>query len=134
MIALDGVRKSYGPAIVLDGITLRVGEGRRLALVGASGCGKSTLLRVVLGLITPEAGDVTVGGTRVSSETAETVRLRCGYVIQDGGLFPHLTAMENVLLVPRRRGWTIPRLAARADELFALAGLAPELGPRYPGS
>jgi osmoprotectant transport system ATP-binding protein len=132
VILLDDVKKSYGPATVLAGVTLRVDEGRCLALVGPSGCGKSTLLRVVLGLVVPDAGSVALGGTTVTPLTAEAIRLRCGYVIQDGGLFPHLTAFENVALVPRRHGWEPDRIRARAAELFELAGLTPELGPRYP--
>ena len=132
MILLDDVKKSYGSTSVLAGITLSVREGQRLALVGPSGCGKSTLLRLVLGLVVPDSGSVSVGGSRVTPETAEAIRLRSGYVIQDGGLFPHLTAFENVALVPRRRGWDAGRIEARARELFDLAGLAPELGPRFP--
>jgi osmoprotectant transport system ATP-binding protein len=132
VIQLDAVQKSYGPTNVLAGVTLHVRKGQRLALVGQSGCGKSTLLRVLLGLVLPDAGVVTVGGARVGPESAEAIRLRCGYVIQDGGLFPHLTAFENVALVPRRRGWKQARIEERARELFDLTGLAPDLGPRYP--
>lgn len=132
MILLDQVKKSYGPACVLAGVTLEVREGQRVALVGPSGCGKSTLLRAVLGLVRVDSGTVTVGGTRVGPQTAEAIRLRSGYVIQDGGLFPHLTALENVALVPGRLGWSRSRIEVRARELFELAGLAPELGSRYP--
>jgi osmoprotectant transport system ATP-binding protein len=132
LIQLDDVKKSYGSTSVLAGVTLHVREGQRLALVGQSGCGKSTLLRVVLGLVVPDSGEVTVRGTRVTLESAEAIRLHCGYVIQDGGLFPHLTAFENVALVPRRQGWKTPRIEARERELFELAGLAPDIGPRFP--
>ncbi len=133
VIALDDVSKSYGAKAVLAHVTLHVREGQCLALVGPSGCGKSTLLRVALGLVVPDAGTVTVGGTRVVRETAQATRLRTGYVIQDGGLFPHLTARQNVALVPERLGWNARRIAARVDELFELAGLSPDLGSRYPG-
>jgi osmoprotectant transport system ATP-binding protein len=132
MIAVDDVKKSYGPTCVLAGVTVHVREGQCLALVGPSGCGKSTLLRLVLGLVAPDAGHVTVGGTKVTPQTVESIRLRSGYVIQDGGLFPHLTALGNVALVPARQGWKPARIHARASELFELTGLAPELGPRYP--
>jgi osmoprotectant transport system ATP-binding protein len=133
VIALDDVSKSYEAKAVLAGVTLRVRKGQCLALVGPSGCGKSTLLRVVLGLVVPDAGTVSVGGTLVSRETAQATRLRSGYVIQDGGLFPHLTARENVALVPKRLGWDAPRISTRVDELFELAGLLPEFASRYPG-
>jgi osmoprotectant transport system ATP-binding protein len=132
VIAIEEVKKSYGPTSVLAGVTLHVREGQCLALVGPSGCGKSTLLRLVLGLVVPDAGDVTVGGTKVTPQTAESIRLRCGYVIQDGGLFPHLSALRNVALMPERLGWKPARIVARANELFDLTGLAQELGPRYP--
>ncbi len=132
MIALEEVTKSYGAKQVLARATLRVRSGQSLALVGPSGCGKSTLLRVVLGLVAPDAGVVTVGGVRVGPATAQATRLRTGYVIQDGGLFPHLTARGNVALLPERLGWSAPRVSARVNELFELAGLSPELGSRYP--
>jgi len=132
VIVLDDVTKRYGTMHALDGITLRVRDGERLALVGSSGCGKSTLLRVILGLVTPDAGRVTVGGADVSPRTAPAIRLRSGYVIQDGGLFPHLTVRGNVGLMPERLGWSPARIEARVGELFELAGLAPELGTRYP--
>jgi osmoprotectant transport system ATP-binding protein len=132
VITLEEVTKSYGAKEVLARATLQVRSGRTLALVGPSGCGKSTLLRVVLGLVVPDAGIVTVGGVRVVAGTAQATRLRTGYVIQDGGLFPHLTARGNVALLPERLGWTPSRISTRVDELFELAGLSPELASRYP--
>jgi osmoprotectant transport system ATP-binding protein len=132
VITLDDVSKSYGAKVVLAGVTLHVHEGECLALVGPSGCGKSTLLRVVLGLTVPDAGVVSVGGAHVTRDTAQAIRLRTGYVIQDGGLFPHLTARENVTLVPERLAWDEPRISARVNELFDLAGLLPEIASRYP--
>jgi osmoprotectant transport system ATP-binding protein len=132
LISIDDVTTGYGTSKVLSDFTLHVSDGRCLALVGPSGCGKSTLLRLVLGLVTPTAGRVMVFGTEVTPATAPAVRLRSGYVIQDGGLFPHLTVLGNVGLVPLRLGWARPRLSQRMDELFTLTGLDRELGPRYP--
>jgi osmoprotectant transport system ATP-binding protein len=132
VIALENVTKSYAAKQVLARVTLRVRGGQSLALVGPSGCGKSTLLRVVLGLVVPDAGIVTVGGARAGPATAQATRLRTGYVIQDGGLFPHLTARGNVAILPERLGWSPSRVSARVDELFELAGLSPELASRYP--
>ena len=133
MIVLDGVSAAYGGTQVLSGVTLHVGRGERVALVGSSGCGKSTLLRVVLGLVAPESGRVTVVDTEVSPATVEGIRLRCGYVIQDGGLFPHLTVLGNAVLVASRAaGWELRRQKERARELFDLVGLGPELADRFP--
>jgi osmoprotectant transport system ATP-binding protein len=132
MIAWRGVEKAYGGARVLGPVTLEVARGERLALVGTSGCGKSTMLRLALGLVAPSAGDVVVSGVAVEPRTARSVRLRAGYVIQDGGLFPHLTCEENVLLVARREGWDEARARARATELAELVRLPRELLARYP--
>jgi osmoprotectant transport system ATP-binding protein len=132
VIVLEEVSASYGGTKVLSGVTLHVGRGERVALVGSSGCGKSTLLRVVLGLVTPDSGRVTVVDTAVSPATVESIRLKCGYVIQDGGLFPHLTVLGNVVLVASRLGWKPDRQMERARALFDLVGLAPELSDRYP--
>ena len=103
-----------------------------LALIGPSGCGKSTLLRVIVGLVTPDAGEVRIGDQRMAPATRRALRLRMGYVIQEGGLFPHLTAFENAALVARDLGWRDDRIRARVDELAALAHLAPALLSRYP--
>jgi osmoprotectant transport system ATP-binding protein len=132
LVSIDGLTASYGATKVLRDFTLRVASGQCLALVGPSGCGKSTLLRVILGLVTPDEGRVNVFGTEVKKETVEGVRLRSGYVIQDGGLFPHLTVLGNVGLVPSRLGWSRARLDKRMSELFELTGLDPAFGPRYP--
>jgi osmoprotectant transport system ATP-binding protein len=132
VISLNEVSKTYGAKEVLARATLHVRKGQCLSLVGPSGCGKSTLLRVVLGLVVPDAGTVLVGGAHVGPDTAQAVRLRTGYVIQDGGLFPHLTARGNIVLVSERLGWGSVRIAERVAELFELAGLSPDLALRYP--
>ncbi len=132
MIAIEEVRKTFGQVTVLDGVSLRVEAGRRTALVGRSGAGKSTMLRIILGLVQPDSGAVTVCGTRAAPDNVQRLRLRIGYVIQDGGLFPHLTADENAALVARELGWARDRIEARAAELFDLAGLPRSLGALYP--
>jgi osmoprotectant transport system ATP-binding protein len=99
--------------------------------VGPSGCGKSTLLRLIMGLVTPDAGEVRVGGERVGPERVE-LRHRMGYVIQDGGLFPHLTAGQNVTLVARYRRWPRDRIEARLGELAELTRLPADALARYP--
>jgi len=129
MVSLEGVAKSFGERRVIEKTTLRVGAGERLAIIGPSGCGKSTLLKMVLGLVVPDEGRVRVGDVTVTPPTAREVRRRIGYVIQDGGLFPHMTARENVTLVARLDG---KKLDSRVDELAELARLKPGLLDRFP--
>ena len=117
-LALERVTKAYGPRTVIHETSLEVAAGERVALIGPSGCGKSTLLRMILGLVLPDTGIVRVGETEVNEETSRAVRRRVGYVIQDGGLFPHLTAEENVTLVARLRDDADPAsMRARVREL-----------------
>jgi osmoprotectant transport system ATP-binding protein len=132
VIELTDVTKSYGTRFALRGVNLRIEAQQCVALVGPSGSGKSTLLRLALGLLTAESGEVTVGGERLVPATVGRLRLRMGYVMQDGGLFPHLTARENVTLVARHLRWDRARIARRVDELTELTGLSRELLDRYP--
>lgn len=132
MVALEGVSKTFGERTILHPTTLVVEEGQRVALIGPSGCGKSTLLKMVLGLVVPDEGTVTVAGTRVTEESARLVRRRIGYVIQDGGLFPHLTAEQNVTLVARLEGLAPEKIAPRVRELAALVRLTDKHLAKYP--
>jgi osmoprotectant transport system ATP-binding protein len=132
-LALERVTKAFGERTVIQETSLEVKDGERLALIGPSGCGKSTLLRMILGLVTPDSGTVRVGGVTVTQETARAVRRRVGYVIQDGGLFPHLTARDNVTLVARLGGELEPsKLSARVAELAEVARLSDRLLDRHP--
>ena len=130
MIRLERVTKRYGDRTALHPTDLVVAEGGVSALIGPSGCGKSTLVRTVLGLVEPDGGSVTVGGEAVTPATAEAVRRKVGYVIQDGGLFPHLTAGENVGLMARYLRQ--PDAEARRDELADLVQLPKDALARYP--
>jgi osmoprotectant transport system ATP-binding protein len=132
VIELEGVTKRYGEKLVLAPTTLTVRPRTCLVLVGPSGCGKSTLLRLILGLLAPDAGRVTVGGVVVTPATVLEVRRRAGYVIQEGGLFPHLTANDNVALLARHLGWNAQRAADRLAHLAKLVGLDEALLRRYP--
>lgn len=132
-LALDRVKKEYGDRVVIKETSLEVADGDRVSLIGPSGSGKSTLLRMILGLVVPDAGTVTVGGAKVTPESARHVRRSVGYVIQDGGLFPHLTARENVTLVSRLSGSLAPdRIAARVSELRDVVRLTEAKLDRYP--
>ncbi len=113
-------------------LDLAVPAGRTLALVGPSGCGKSTLLRLVVGLLAPTQGVVRALGEVVTPATAPRLRRAMGYVIQEGALFPHLTARANVALPPEDLGWDSSRIARRIAELAALVRLPLELLDRLP--
>jgi osmoprotectant transport system ATP-binding protein len=132
VIELENVRKQYDGQEALAPTTLTAPARRCLALIGPSGCGKSTLLRIVMGLIAPDGGRVTVDGEPMTPATSRQLRLRMGYVIQDGGLFPHLTAMENVALMARHLGWSADRIRARLEALVELTQLPAEAVSRYP--
>jgi osmoprotectant transport system ATP-binding protein len=132
MIELRGVRKSLGGREVLHPTDLVVPAGSATVLLGPSGCGKSTLLRLMLGLIRPDGGDVVFDGRPLTTDNALAARQRMGYVVQDGGLFPHLTAEGNAGLMARHLGWPTDRIAARLDELADLTRLPHELLDRYP--
>ena len=132
MIAVHEVTKRFGATLALDAVSLDVRPGTTHVLLGSSGSGKSTVLRLILGLIRPDAGSVRVDGTPVEPATRDGLLARMGYVVQDGGLYPHLNAFDNVALAAEAQGWPRARIAARAAELAALAGLDAETLKRYP--
>lgn len=131
-IALNNVSKSFDGKSALASTTLEVPPNRTLVLIGPSGCGKSTLLRLVVGLIAPDTGAVTFDGVPMTGKTQMALRRRIGYVIQDGGLFPHLTAAGNIALVARYLGWDEHRIGDRLSDLCELARIEPHLLDRYP--
>ncbi|WP_165246567.1 ATP-binding cassette domain-containing protein [Paludisphaera soli] len=133
MFTLRDVQKVYAGRPALGPITLDLPAGRTTVLIGPSGCGKSTLLRLLIGLAGPHKGVVAFDGAPVTPETARSVRLRVGYVIQDGGLFPHLTARANVTLMARHLGRDREAIAARVDELAALTRFPADGLDRRPG-
>ena len=132
MIVLDGVSKSYDGTPALYPTDLAPTPGRTTVLIGPSGCGKSTLLRLMIGLIRPDAGTVRIGEEPLTPENVLAQRRRMGYVIQEGGLFPHLTARGNVTLLARHLGWPLGRLEARLAELAGLVQLPLALLGSYP--
>lgn len=132
MIELHGVHKSLGGREILPPIDLTIATARTTVLLGPSGCGKSTLLRLMLGLLWPDGGEVAFDGQRVSPANVLEFRRRMGYVVQDGGLFPHLTGLGNAALVARHLGWGRSRVGSRVAELAALVRLSPEFLSRYP--
>lgn len=134
-ILLDEVTKRYPgqskPAV--DGITLEIPAGKIVMLVGPSGCGKTTTLKMINRLIEPTEGRIVVGDDDVTGIDADELRRRMGYVIQAGGLFPHMTVAANIAIVPKMLGWSKEKIAARVDELLDLVSLDPDTyRDRYP--
>ena len=101
MIQLKNTSKYFGDVVALHPTDLSIAEGQTTVLIGPSGCGKSTILRLIIGLLEPTTGYVGFKEERISSGNILELRRRMGYVIQDGGLFPHLTAAQNVTLMAK---------------------------------
>ncbi|HLJ59706.1 MAG TPA: ABC transporter ATP-binding protein [bacterium] len=134
-IAFRAVTKHYPNATrpAVDAVSFDVRPGSICMLVGTSGSGKTTLLRMVNRLIEPTSGELLIGDRNILDEDPITLRRRIGYVIQQAGLFPHMTVAENVRVTPEIAGWPRPRLDGRVDTLLTLVGLAPtEYRGRYP--
>jgi osmoprotectant transport system ATP-binding protein len=135
VVAFEHVTKRYGSADApaVDDLTFTIPAGEICVLVGPSGSGKTTTMKMVNRLIEPTGGRITIGGEDVMSLPAVELRRRIGYVIQQVGLFPHLTIGENVAVVPRLLGWQPQRIGARVEELLDLVGLDPAtFRARYP--
>ncbi|HAE21507.1 MAG TPA: hypothetical protein DCG47_04170 [Spirochaetaceae bacterium] len=127
MIEYRGISKRYGDAWALKNIDLDIERGTLTALIGPSGSGKTTCLRMLNRLVEPDEGSIRYDGRTLRSFKPEALRRGMGYVIQNVGLFPHLTVLENICTVPRLLGTPKARAARRADELLALVGLDPAL-------
>lgn len=137
MITLEHVSKAFpsqGEAVrAVDDVSFEVGEGELHVLIGPSGSGKTTTMRMINRLETATSGTITVNGRDVRSMNVVELRRGIGYVIQQGGLFPHFTVADNVAIVTRLLGWSKQKRRARAHELLALVGLPPEqFANRYP--
>jgi osmoprotectant transport system ATP-binding protein len=117
LVQLVGVSKTFGDAAAVHAVDLSVERGKTTVLIGPSGCGKSTLLRLIIGLIQPDSGEIQFDGTQLRSDNINIVRRRVGYVIQEGGLFPHLTARGNILLMARHARGTRQTFARKLNGL-----------------
>ncbi|MDQ4010503.1 MAG: ATP-binding cassette domain-containing protein [Actinomycetota bacterium] len=135
MIVLEGVSKTYPKQVkpAVAELTLDVPEGAIVMLIGPSGCGKTTTLKMMNRLIEPSTGRIVLDGEDVTDVNADQLRRRIGYVIQQVGLFPHLTIGDNIAVVPKMLGWDKVRIAGRVDELLHLVGMEPaDFRDRYP--
>ena len=133
MIRFDHVSKTYpGGTRAVDDFSLTVEQGSTTVFLGTSGCGKTTLMRMVNAMVTPTSGTVFVRGHDVAGEDPVRLRRSIGYVLQEGGLFPHRSIADNVATVPRLEGATKQASRERALELLTLVGLDREMADRYP--
>ena len=133
MFELDSVTKHYGDSHAVGPIDLSIAPGGVTALIGPSGCGKSTLLKLMIGLIEPDSGLVSFDAAWVTHAGIEDMRQRMGYVIQDGGLFPHLTARRNIALMARYLGQAQGDIDARLKTLCDMTHFPADGLDRYPG-
>jgi osmoprotectant transport system ATP-binding protein len=131
-VELIDISKRFGEAAALDQINLAIDRGKTTVLIGPSGCGKSTLLRLIIGLANADRGRILFDSAEVTPDKLGTVRRRTGYVIQEGGLFPHLTARQNILLMARNLGKDKNEMRDRLAELAALTRFPESLLGRYP--
>jgi len=132
LVQLVDVSKRYEDTSALHSTNLAIERGKTTVLIGPSGCGKSTLLRLIIGLITPDSGTIAFDGSQITPANIDTLRRRIGYVIQEGGLFPHLTARANVLLMARYLEKSGEEMRTRLLELCELTRFSENLVSRYP--
>ncbi len=132
MIELIRVSKAYGTTRALYPLDLCIQAGKTTVLIGPSGCGKSTLLRLLIGRIRPDSGSIRFKDVAITPETLPAVRRKMGYVIQEGGLFPHLTAYDNISLMARYLGWSSDKIRERVAKLTELSRFPSDGLDRYP--
>src|SRR5947209_3442722 len=132
LVQLAGIKKNFGDANALHSTNLAVERGKTTVLIGPSGCGKSTLLRLIIRLIEPDSGSIEFDGERITPDNIDALRRRIGYVIQEGGLFPHLTASANILLMARHVRKSREEMQSKLLELCDLTRFSDNLLPRFP--
>ncbi|MGD0231906.1 MAG: ATP-binding cassette domain-containing protein [Syntrophorhabdales bacterium] len=132
IIELRDCTKTFSDILALGSVSLRVPSAKTTVLIGPSGCGKSTLLRLIIGLIRPNAGQVLFDGRDIVPERVLSMRKKMGYVIQEGGLFPHLSAAGNITLMARHLKWDMVRIESRLRELADLVRFPVDGLTRFP--
>lgn len=132
-IQFERVCKTFGDTKIVDQFNLKIPKGKLVTLIGPSGCGKTTTLKMVNRLIEPTSGTITVDGQEIRNMNPVELRRSIGYVIQQIGLFPHMTIEENIALIPKLKGMDKPRYVRRVEELLGLVGMDPAtFRSRYP--
>jgi osmoprotectant transport system ATP-binding protein len=132
LVHFRAVSKVFGNDVAVSDVNLEIPRGQITALIGPSGCGKSTILRLIVGLLTPDTGEIQFDGDQIAPGTIMKIRRRLGYVIQDGGLFPHLTARRNLALQSNLFGKNRDEIEKRIAELCALTKFPNNGLGRYP--
>ena len=131
-ISLNNISKSFNGNKAIQDISCIFENGKTTVLIGPSGCGKSTLLRLIVSLLKPDKGTIAVEDELLSDSNLSSLRRKIGYVIQDGGLFPHLTAKENVSLMAAYIGWDCKKISQTIDGLTLLTKFPNDGLDRYP--
>lgn len=131
-LSLESASKHYGNIIALDAVSVSFSQGLITAVIGPSGCGKSTLLKLCNGLARPDSGLVRVFGQPLDYDELPVIRRRLGYAVQGTGLFPHLTARDNITLLASLEGWSSQQVSDRLDELLTLSQLQSSQLSQYP--
>lgn len=132
MLEARHLTKRFAQHTAVDDVSFSVGRGETLVLLGTSGSGKTTTLKMLNRLIEPDSGSIRIDGTDVAQQSGPDLRRRIGYVIQDGGLFPHYTVTEAIATVPKLLGWEPERIHERSAELMDKLQLPADLQHRYP--
>ena len=133
MIRFEGISKRYEKQLVVSGITFEVAKGELVVLIGPSGCGKTTLLKIINRLVKPTTGNVYINGKSVYEKDVIELRRNMGYVIQQTGLFPHMTVRQNIEIIPRLKKLDRAAVSEKSAELMRMVGLEPgEYLDRYP--
>ncbi|KAA3617143.1 MAG: ABC transporter ATP-binding protein [Calditrichaeota bacterium] len=133
MIKLQNITFSYKQESILKNFNLSISSGKTTVLIGPSGCGKSTILRLINRLILPSSGEIFIKKDKVDNSTIQSLRLKMGYVIQEGGLFPNLSAAQNVCLMATRLKWEKKKIKERLEELADLTHFSKDNYNRFPG-
>lgn len=133
MLKFDNISLNYGTMSALSSINLEIPSHQSTVLIGPSGCGKSTILRLIAGLISADSGRIVFESSILSVSNISTLRQRMGYVIQEGGLFPHLSLRDNATVMASYLKWPASKISDRLHELAELVHITPDLFNRYPG-
>ena len=132
LIEYKNICKSYSGTPVLQGFNLEINEGDFLCVVGTSGSGKTTMMKMINGLLTPDKGELLISGKNIKDEDIISLRRKIGYAIQGNGLFPHITAAENIGYVPKLEGADDKTIDGIVDKMLKLVGLSADVKEKYP--